>query len=140
MSMAKTGILLALALTAAGASTASAATKYATDPDPFVYNLLGWDHRPMSHMDAIAPQTSPALAARAPRAVTPAHYATDPDPFIYNQLGWDHRAMSHMDALAPQTSPALAARAPRGWRHVVKTDPDPRIRSELARQAPSMLW
>ena len=144
MSISRTGIFVALALTAAGAASASAQSgRYATDPNPFIYNQLGYEHRSLSHSDAVLPRTSSRVVAARAATNSGYAYATDPNPFIYNQLGYEHRSLSHSDAVLPRSSRAQIVATSRASAAPVfsgRWDPDPRIRSQLAREAPSKLW
>ncbi|CAL8969514.1 hypothetical protein RHODGE_RHODGE_03343 [Rhodoplanes serenus] len=144
-----TGLALGAALALFGTTSAFAqgvigSPRYATDPDPFVYNRLNQEHLALSHNDAVTPRSSVNRSAAkvrqpAPRVIGSPRYATDPDPFIYNRLDQEHLALSHSDAVEAYS--ARAAATPRslsagpayraGVTAEYSTDPDPRIRAKL---------
>lgn len=82
----RTGVLFALTLTVAGAAPALAqSNRYATDPDPFIYARLPFEHLALSHTDAVLPQTKLSNSYVAATARSPL-YKTDPDPRIRAML------------------------------------------------------
>jgi hypothetical protein len=93
-------MILALALTLAGAASASAEVRYATDPDPFIYNQLSYEHRALSHSDAVFPRS------------------------------WSGRVATARASAANGGGESFSG----------ATDPDPRMRSQLQREAPGKLW
>jgi hypothetical protein len=102
--MTRTGLLFALALTAAGTAPALAqSSRYATDPDPAVYNTLAREHmNTFNHNDAVLPRTS---AVRVAASSNSSRYATDPDPAIYNTLAREHmNTFNHYDAVLPKST------------------------------------
>ncbi|MTW17653.1 hypothetical protein GJ689_15715 [Rhodoplanes serenus] len=144
-----TGLALGVALALVGTTSVFAqgvigSQRYATDPDPFVYNRLDQEHRALSHSDAVTARSNVnrnvvRVHQAGPRVIGSPRYATDPDPFVYNRLDQEHRALSHSDAVEAYS--ARAAATPRslsagptyrtGVTAEYSTDPDPRIRAKL---------
>ncbi len=130
----RTGIVLVLTLTVAGAAPALAqSSRYATDPDPFIYSRLGYEHRALSHEDAVLPRGALPKSFHATADRGPG-YATDPDPFVWGLLGREHLSMNHPDAVMPRTHRPRVSVDMHGGRSYAETDPDFRIRAKLARE------
>ncbi len=103
MSRSNTGIILALAVTLASATAASAqARRYATAPTPAGWSQLDYEHWALSHQNE--------TQYRPGRTQTFA------------------RSFASAAPLFP------------GGRSYYETDPDPRIRFQLLREAPGKNW